>query len=67
MTDISALFLGNILSIMVKKITATGIYSQLLLLHVVEFQSYLPSRGRHGRDRMVVGYTTTYVISAYHH
>ena len=52
---------------MVKKITATGIYSQLLLLHVVVFQSYLPSRGRHGRDRMVVGYTTTYVISAYHH
>jgi len=27
------------------------------------------SRGRRGRDRdrMVVGFTTTYVISAYHH
>ena len=24
-------------------------------------------RGRHGGDRMVVGFTTTYVISAYHH
>jgi len=24
-------------------------------------------RGRHGRDRMVVGFTTTYVISAYNH
>jgi len=26
-------------------------------------------RGRHGhgRDRMVVGFTTTYAISAYHH
>jgi hypothetical protein len=24
-------------------------------------------RGRRGRDRMVVGFTTTYVISAYHH
>jgi hypothetical protein len=24
-------------------------------------------RGRRGRDRMVVGYTTTYAISAYHH
>ena len=47
--------------------TATSIYSQLLLLHVVELQSYLPSRGRHGRNRMVVGFTTTYVISAYHH
>jgi len=23
--------------------------------------------GRRGRDRMVVGYITTYVISAYHH
>ena len=24
-------------------------------------------RGCHGRDRMVVGYTSTYAISAYHH
>jgi len=23
--------------------------------------------GRHGRDRMVVGFTTTHAISAYHH
>ena len=23
--------------------------------------------GRHGRDRMVVGFATTYAISAYHH
>jgi len=24
-------------------------------------------RGRRGRDRMVVGFMTTYAISAYHH
>jgi len=24
-------------------------------------------RGRRGRDHMVVGFTTSYVISAYHH
>jgi hypothetical protein len=24
-------------------------------------------RGHRGRDRMVVGFTTTYAISAYHH
>ena len=24
-------------------------------------------RGRHSRDRMAVGFTTTYAISAYHH
>jgi len=24
-------------------------------------------RGYRGRDRMVVGFTTTYLISAYHH
>jgi len=23
--------------------------------------------GRRGRDRMVIGFTTTYAISAYHH
>jgi hypothetical protein len=25
------------------------------------------TRDHHGRDRMVVGFTTTYAISAYHH
>ena len=25
------------------------------------------TRGRRGRDRMVVGFTTTYAISVYHH
>jgi len=30
--------------------------------------SYIISlRDHHGRDRMVVGFITTYVISAYHH
>jgi hypothetical protein len=24
-------------------------------------------KGRHGRDRMAVGFTTTYKISVYHH
>ena len=28
---------------------------------------HIPCRGRHGRDRMIVGFTTTYAISAYHH
>jgi hypothetical protein len=25
------------------------------------------SRGRHGHDRVVIGFTTTYAIGAYHH
>ena len=28
---------------------------------------YKCMRGRRGRDRMVVGFTTTYAIRAYHH
>jgi hypothetical protein len=28
---------------------------------------FVLERGRRGRDCMVVGFTTTYVISAYHH
>jgi hypothetical protein len=28
---------------------------------------YTNQKGCHGRDRMVVGLTTTYEISAYHH
>jgi len=29
--------------------------------------NYAPHRGHHGRDRMVVGFITTYAISVYHH
>jgi hypothetical protein len=31
------------------------------------FQAYFAKRGRCGHDRMIVGFTTTYAISAYHH
>ena len=34
---------------------------------VVHNQIANTPRGCHGRDRMVVGFTTTYAISAYHH
>jgi hypothetical protein len=30
-------------------------------------ENYLTIRGHRSRDRMVVGFTTTYVISTYHH
>jgi len=33
----------------------------------IYFVLYPDLRGRRGRDRMVVGFTTTYAISAYHH
>jgi len=36
------------------------------LQHINNHISYM-SCGRHGRDRRVVGFTTTCAISAYHH
>ena len=30
------------------------------------FKGIYDVKGRHGRDRMVVGFTSTYAISAYH-
>jgi hypothetical protein len=33
-----------------------------------QFHQFLKhSRGRHGRDRMEVGFTTTYAIGVYYH
>jgi len=32
---------------------------------IKSIKSTTGQRGRHGRDRMVVGFTTTYAISAY--
>ena len=42
------------------KVSMEFIVSSYLLCHCM-------SRGLRGRDRMVVGFTTTYAISAYHH
>ena len=36
------------------------------ILHTISNYTFL-RRDRRGRDRMVVGFTTTYAISAYHH
>jgi len=40
-----------------------AIHKNVFLLYIIDNQE----RGRHGRDRKVVGFTTTYAISAYHH
>jgi len=34
---------------------------------IITHRYLMQERGGRGRDRMVVGFTTTYVISAYHH
>jgi len=36
-------------------------------LHFICYQSKIQFKGRRCRDRMVVGFTTTYAISIYHH
>jgi len=36
------------------------------LMHKLPFSVFIFVRGHHGCDRMVVGFTTTYVISTYH-
>jgi len=44
------------------------IYSEIVTLNDInhaQFHSNL--RDRRGRDRMLVGFTATYAISAYHH
>jgi len=36
-------------------------------IFVILYTTHVYKGGRHGRDRMVVGFATTYAISAYHH
>ena len=33
----------------------------------LKFHFMFNTKGRHGHDHIVVGFTTTYVISVYHH
>ena len=37
------------------------------IYNIYQMTANVICRGRHGRDRMVVGLTTTCAISAYHH
>jgi translation initiation factor IF-1 len=37
------------------------------IVNKVRRLSHIVNKGRRGRDRMVVGFTTTYAISDYHH
>jgi hypothetical protein len=49
-----------------KQIWTALIHGIYLLLWSVQKKNR-KNLGHHGRDRMVVGFTTTYAISAYHH
>ena len=49
---------------MIKKTRA--ILDEYLHLQDIKVSCQEFYRGRHGRDRMIVGFTTTYAISAYH-
>jgi len=43
-------------------------YLLLQLISIINSSIYLPKKeGHHDRDCMVVGFTTTCAISAYHH
>jgi hypothetical protein len=46
-----------------------GVRNIKILRQTTITHSFIPSkrRGCHGRDRMVLGFTTTYTISAYHY
>jgi len=46
---------------------STPIYSSLGHIEDIQVTLIMIIRGRHGRDRMVVGFTTTYAFSVYHH
>ena len=47
---------------------ALHILTKLIILQPIRALLIIPKGGgRRGRDRMVVGFTTTYAISAYHH
>jgi len=48
---------------------ASGLKIERLVASIEVFfiEHYICDRGHRGRDRMVVGFTTTYAISAYQH
>ena len=56
----NSLLVESMVTIMKRKLSC-----KILIVDAVN--TLLLSRGHRSRDRMVVGFTTTYAISAYHH
>ena len=48
-----------------RNMTSSG--HKCIIFHGFKYQSYRVTWGRSGHDRMVVGFMTTYAISAHHH
>jgi hypothetical protein len=57
----------TIVHILLKQLQVVFIIAQLKFKQQVLYGSLDSIRGHHDRDHMVVGFTTTYTISAYHH
>ena len=56
-----------ILSIIIKKGWIKFTRNNICEVYITKMLTILKGWSRLGRDRMVVGFTTTYAISAYHH
>jgi len=61
MTEICGLPIISCVFTCSKQLLNNNTYVQLKFLHLI------PTGGRRGPDHMVVGFTTTCAISAYHH
>ena len=51
----------------IKHTTIAVSLEQFLVFYTITYLYYFTSRGHRGRGHLVVGFTTTYAISAYHH
>ena len=57
-----------VINIIVLQISQFVVYNMDFLCYTHSYCGpFKRNRGRHRRDRMVVGFTITYAINAYHH
>jgi hypothetical protein len=53
--------------LLILRVVLTVSVYQIILSLVLRMLNINIGEGRRGRDRMVVGFTTTYAINVYHH
>jgi len=67
-SDLSKFSIANNVSVEIRMPWEIPLWSGLCVANYIYVQDiYIGNRGRRVRDRMVVGFTTTYAIGAYHH
>jgi hypothetical protein len=65
--NMNIFFSFDLFMVYITFVVVYSLFSSMLITYRKSPSAYIHCKGCHGRERIVVGFITTYAISAYHH